>query len=136
MSAAGARAAAGAAVRLLGGATAVVRVPSPPLANADAEELGMPAPEFHDLVITPCAVRTLSNGDQLLLADAATLEAALGVQGDAAAQSTLQGAAFVQVNGAALLLRGVDARSFAGRAYLYRLLLRTADAEREAEATP
>ncbi|WP_419805137.1 hypothetical protein [Terriglobus sp.] len=127
--AAGARAAATAATAALGRATALVRLPSPPLAATLEEELGLPSPEFHDIALTPCVVRQRSNGSRELLVSAATLEAALGVGDADAAKLTLQGAAFVQVGGDALLLRELQALQVHGRAYLYRLFLREANAE-------
>ena len=129
MRAAGARAAATAATSVLGRATALVRLPSPPLAATLQEELGLPSPEFHDVALTPCVVRTRGDGSRELLVAAPTLESALGVSDADAAKLTLADAAFVQVGNDSLLLRKVQPLQVHGRAYLYRLFLREADAE-------
>jgi hypothetical protein len=125
----GARACALAATRTLGRTAALVRLPSPPLAATPGEELGLPSPEFHDVALAPCVVRTRSDGSRELLVAAPTLEGALGVTDSSAAKATLAGAAFVQVGGDPLLLREVQALTLRGRAYLYRLLLRESGAE-------
>ncbi len=129
MSARGARAAASAATLTLGRSTAVVRLPSPPLAASLEEELGLPSPEFHDVALTPCVVRVRSDGSREVLVAAPTLESALGVSDADAAKLTLSGAAFVQLNSDSLLLRQVQALQVHGRAYLYRLFLREPGAE-------
>ena len=125
----GARAAATAATLTLGSLTALVRLPSPPLAATPAEELGLPSPEFHDLPLTPCVVRLRADGSRELLVSGPTLETALGVSDADGAKLTLAGAAFVQVGSDSLLLREVQPLAVHGRAYLYRLFLREAGAE-------
>ena len=127
--AAGARAAAAAATTILGKSSALVRLPLPPLAATLEEELGLPSPEFHDVALMPCVVRMRSDGSRELLVAAPTLETALGVGDADAAKLTLAGAAFVQVGNDSLLLREVQPLEAQGRAYLYRLFLREADAE-------
>ncbi len=129
MSAAGARAAALAAARVLGGATIAVRLPSPPLPAADTEQLGLPSPEFHDVTIAPCVVRVQRDGSLNVLIAAGTLEGALGVSDATGVKQALFSAALVQVAGESLLLRDVQSPSIYGRAYLYRLLLRHPQAE-------
>ena len=129
MSAAGARSAATAATRGSGRTSALVRLPAPPSAASPAEELGLPVPEFQDIALTPCVVRTRNDGSRELLVSAPTLEAALGVPDADAAKSTLAAAAFVQIGSDSLLLRQVQPLCVDGRAYLYRLLLREASAE-------
>ena len=128
----GPRAAALAAMRTLGRTAALVRLPSPPLAAAPAEELGLPSPEFHDISIAPCVVRMRSDGSRELLVAAPTLEYALGVNSSDDAKVTLAGAAFVQVGSDSLLLREVQPLVLRGRAYLYRLFLRESGAEARA----
>ena len=131
--AAGARAAAAAATEALGdGTTATLRMPAPPLAATPAEELGLPSPEFHDVALTPCVVRFRPDGTRELLVSATTLEAALGVADADAATQALVDTAFVQIGGALLLLRKVQPLVVHDCAYLYRLLLREADAEAKA----
>lgn len=125
----GARAAAESAMQVLGGAALVVRLPLPPVAATDAEELGLASPEFRDVAVARCVVRTRSNGSRELLVDANALEGALAVSDAPAVQAVLASAAFVQVNGEAMLLRSVQVCAVGERAYLYRLLLRAADAE-------
>lgn len=127
--AAGARTAATAATLALGRTSALVRLPSPPIAATPAEELGLPSPEFHDIALSPCVVRMRGDGSRELLVSAPTLETALGVGDADAAKLTLQNAAFVQVGNDSLLLREVQPLQVGGRAYLYRLFLREADAE-------
>ena len=127
--AAGARAAATAATTALGRATALVRLPAPPPAATPGEELGLSSPEFHDIALWPCVLRRRGDGSCELLVGAAAMEAALGVADAEAAKLTLRGAAFVQVGGDSLLLREVQPLQVHGRAYLYRLFLREANAE-------
>lgn len=129
MSAAGARAAAAAATRVLGRGSALVRLPTPPLAATPAEELGLSSPEFQDVALAPCVVRLRSDGSRELLVSAPTLETALGVTDADGAKLTLLSAAFVQVGSDLLLLREVQPLLVHGRAYLYRLFLREAHAE-------
>lgn len=123
MSAAGARAATGALVRVLGGDAVIVRFPSPPLGAANAEELGLGSPEFHDVVLSPVLVRVRQARTTVLVA-AHVMETALGLDGAGAVQAALLASSFVGSGDAVLRVDAVERCAVFGRAYLYRLRLR------------
>lgn len=91
----------------------------------DAEELGLGSPEFQDVALTPALVRVSSTNKTTVLIAASAVEAALGVDGAEAVELALKSTCFVQVSDDMLQVAQVERRAVFGRAYLYRLLLKT-----------
>lgn len=125
---AGGEAARRSAASLLGSLTGdavVLRIATPPVGDSDAEELGLGSPEFQDVALTPALVRVSSTNKTTVLIAASAVEAALGVDGAEAVELALKSACFVQVSDDMLQVAQVERRAVFGRAYLYRLLLKT-----------
>lgn len=115
-----------------GGDAVVLRMPAVPVGDSDAEELGLGSPEFQEVMLSPALVRLISRLGAvqsqslvLVLVAASAVETALGVDGAAAVEAALRSASFVQVGDRMMLLERVERRAVFGRAYLYRLLLKT-----------
>lgn len=125
-----ARRSAGALLGTLAGDAVVLRMPAVPVGDSDAEELGLGSPEFQEVMLSPALVRLISRlgavqSQSLVLVAASAVETALGVDGAAAVEAALRSASFVQVGDRMMLLERVERRAVFGRAYLYRLLLKT-----------
>ena len=121
---AGARSAATSLLRTLACDAVVLRMPQPPIANNDGEELGLGSPQFTQMTMTPALVQQ-HGVKTLVTVSAEVLETALGVSDAQAVEDAVSQCAFALVSDRALQVEQVERREVFGRAYLYRLLLAT-----------
>lgn len=119
-----ARRSAEALLQTMAGDAVVLRMPSLPVGDSDAEDLGLGSPGFQDVVLSPALVRVATGGTTMVLVPAAVVETALGLDGADAVEVALESASFVQVSDGMLQLQRVERRALFGRAYLYRLFLK------------
>lgn len=117
-----ARRGAKALVQSNGGAAVVLLLPAPPVAGDAGEELGLSAPEFQRLTLSPVAVHWKNNGTEVLV-PAEALESLLGIAGAGAVETAMRAVSVVQLGDEAYVLTETQAVQAMGRACLYRLVL-------------
>ncbi|GGH01741.1 hypothetical protein [Silvibacterium dinghuense] len=123
-------------LRACGGAAATLLMPPATGDTTDAGQLGIDAPNFQSLVLTPSVFRkiraTMSEGQpakyELLIAAAAIANATNTLQ-LASTDTLFAMAAGVVVDGKLYLIEATGVSENLGEAYLYRLLLRESTAE-------
>jgi hypothetical protein len=111
-------------LRTVGGRSVLLRLPAPAVANEDAEQLGLAAPEFQDASLCPVAFRRADTASPMLLVSA---EAMLRVAGTLAFDSVdvlLQTAAGVVVDDVVYAITSVRISQAGGKPYCYCLALR------------
>jgi hypothetical protein len=118
-------------LRANGGTTAYLQMPMEPGDAGDAGQLGIDAPSFAALPLSPVVFRrarlTMTEGQpeqyELLISGSA-VAAAVGAQQMASADLLFQMAAGVVVAGELFLIEAVSFSESTGAVYMYRLLLR------------
>lgn len=118
-------------LRSNGGTTALLQMPLTPGDAADTGQLGLDAPGFQQMALSPVVFRriraTMSEGKPPkyeLLVSGAAVQAAVGELQVASADLLFEMAAGVAVGGELFLIEAVSFSECMGAAYLYRLLLR------------
>ncbi len=118
-------------LRSNGGTTAYLQMPTTPGDAADTGQIGIDAPNFQPLPLSPVVFRreraTMSEGQPAkceLIVSGAAVSAAVGAMQVASADLLFQMAAGVAVAGELFLIEAVSFSEFMGAAYAYRLLLR------------
>ncbi len=120
--AAGVRRGAVALTSSVGSAVVQVRMPAPPVAGDDGEQLGLRAPEFVTKPLGPVVVRSKS-GKVAVTVPAETLERFTGLSEPGAVCTAMAAAAGVVIGDQAYVLTGTDVLEAGGCACLYQLLL-------------
>ena len=123
-------------LRANGGTTANLLMPPAPPDTSDAGQLGIEAPNFQSLALSPTVFRklraTMTEGDaakyELLIA-AAAVQAAIGSLDLASADALFAMTAGVAVSGKLFLIESHAVSENLGKVYMYRLLLRESTAE-------
>jgi len=118
------RAAACAMVQFLGGASARLEMPAPPVAGDDGEQLGLRSPEFFAKLLTPIAVRNTKDATEVLVA-ADVLEELLGVSGCGAVAAAMTAVYAVVIGDVRYRMTATECMKAKGDVCLYRLLLTT-----------
>jgi hypothetical protein len=118
-------------LRSQGGTTAFLQMPPATGDATDAGQLGIDAPNFQSLPLTPAVFRrvraTMTEGQPAkyeLLISGAAVQAAVGALQVASADLLFEMAAGVAVAGEMFLIEAVSLSECMGAAYIYRLLLR------------
>jgi hypothetical protein len=118
-------------LRSNGGTTAFLQMPIQPGDAADAGQLGLDAPNFQQLALSPVTLRrmrrVMTEGEPQeyeLLVSGSAVEAAVGEFQVASADLLFKMAAGVAVAGELFLIEAVSLSECMGAVYLYRLLLR------------
>lgn len=127
----GARRVAATLLRAAGGRSVMLRLPAAATPGDATEQLGLAAPAFQDVELSPVVyrrVRTVATKGmgvrREMLASAETVEAAAGVLGGSAANVLFADAAGVVVDGVLMEVESVTASEVFGVPYLYRVVLR------------
>lgn len=114
-----------------GGTTAYLQMPPATGDTTDAGQLGLVAPNFQSLPLSPVVFRrvraTMTEGQPAkyeLLISGAAVAAAVGAMQIASADLLFQMAAGVAVSGELFLIEAVSLSECMGAVYVYRLLLR------------
>lgn len=118
-------------LRSQGGTTVFLQMPTAPGDAADTGQIGLDAPNFQSLPVSPAVFRrvraTMTEGQpakyELLLSGAA-IQQAVGAMQVASADLLFQMAAGVTVAGELFLIESVSLSECMGAVYVYRLLLR------------
>lgn len=123
--------AADALLRSNGGTTAYFQMPLMPGDASDGGQIGLDAPNFQPLPVSPVVFRmvrpTMWEGQAAqyeLLVSGAAVQAAVGEMQVASADRLFQMAAGVAVAGELFLIEAVSLSESMGSVYMYRLLLR------------
>lgn len=123
-------------LRSAGGRTVLLRVPAPAVPNDVTEQLGIAAPVWQDLPLTPVVFRraraTVADGARAkweLLVSAAAVEAAVGSLAYGSASVLFAGAFGVLVDDELLEIESATAEQTFGQPYVYRLVTRAPTAE-------
>ena len=103
-----------------GGCEAILRLPGLASIGNDAEQLGLATPQFQDVPIGPVVWRKLGVDTALLVA-ASALEKLSGAPGFADAESLLQAAVGVVIEGVLYAITKCEALSVAGAPCMYRV---------------
>lgn len=118
-------------LRAVGGTTAYLQMPVQPGDASDAGQLGLDAPNFQSLALSPVVFRrarlTMTEAEPQkyeLLISGSAVAAAVGAQQMASADLLFQMAAGVVVAGELFLIEAVSFSESLGAVYMYRLLLR------------
>lgn len=118
-------------LRCSGGTAAYLQIPVQPGDAADTGQLGIDAPTFQSLPISPVVMRQMRRimaegapQKYELLVSGSAVAAAVGEQQVASAELLFQMAAGVAVAGEMFLIESVSISECMGSAYMYRLLLR------------
>lgn len=118
-------------LRAVGGTTAYLQMPVQPGDASDAGQLGLDAPAFESLALSPVVFRrerlTMTEGQPQqyeLLISGSAVAAAVGAQQMASADLLFKMAAGVVVAGELFLIEAVSFSESLGAVYMYRLLLR------------
>lgn len=123
--------AADALLRCLGGTTALLRLPTPAAAGADAEQLGAATPAYEDIPLSPAVFRRLrpelrdgkSNRYELLIS-ASSIQAQLGLLQLASTDELFAMAVGILVDGELMPIEAAAEAEAFGQPYLYRLIFR------------
>lgn len=122
---------ANALLRSTGGTTAFLQMPPATGDATDAGQLGLDAPNFQSLPLSPVSFRrlraTMTEGKPAkyeLLVSGSAVQAAVGALQIASADLLFQMAAGVAIAGELFLIETVSVSETMGAVYLYRLLLR------------
>lgn len=123
-------------LRASGGTTACLQMPSLPADAADTAQIGLDAPEFLSLPLSPAVFRkaraTLQDGSlpkHELLISADAVAAQVAQLKLSSAQALFAQATGVVVAGKLFLIEALSSSESQGSAYLYRLLLQEASGE-------
>ncbi|MEZ2347369.1 hypothetical protein [Terriglobus sp. RCC_193] len=116
------RRAACAMVRFVGGDTARLEMPAPPIAGDDEEQLGLRTPEFFAKLLAPVAIRSAKDSTEVLVA-ADVLEELLGVSGCGAVAAAMMAVYAVVIGDVRYRMTTTECVKAKGDACLYRLLL-------------
>lgn len=118
-------------LRAVGGTTAYLQMPVQPGDASDAGQLGLDAPTFESLALSPVVFRrarlTMTEAQPQkyeLLISGSAVAAAVGAQQMASADLLFQMAAGVVVAGELFLIESASFSESLGAVYMYRLLLR------------
>jgi hypothetical protein len=118
-------------LRSNGGTTAYLQMPPATGDSTDAGQLGLDAPNFQQLPLSPVVFRrvraTMTEGQPAkyeLLVSGAAVQAAVGAQQVASADLLFEMAAGVAVAGELFLIEAASVSECLGAVYMYRLLLR------------
>lgn len=118
-------------LRASGGTTAYLQMPTQPGDASDAGQLGLDAPNFQPLGLSPVTMRRMKRAmtevqpqEYELLVSGSAVAAAVGEMQVASAELLFQMAAGVVVAGGLFLIESVSLSESMGAAYMYRLLLR------------
>ncbi|MFZ0662487.1 MAG: hypothetical protein WAM66_07340 [Acidobacteriaceae bacterium] len=118
-------------LRANGGTTAYLQMPTEPGDAADGGQLGIDAPNFEMLALSPVVFQrarlTMTEGQPQkyeLLISGSAVAAAVGAQQMASADLLFQMAAGVVVAGELFLIEAASFSESLGAVYMYRLLLR------------
>jgi len=118
-------------LRSQGGTTAFLQMPPATGDTSDAGQLGIDAPNFQSLPLSPVVFRrvraTMTEGKPAkyeLIVSGAAVQAAVGALQIASADLLFQMAAGVTVAGELFLIEAVSLSECLGAVYVYRLLLR------------
>jgi hypothetical protein len=122
--------AADALLRCLGGATVLLRLPTPAANGSNAEQLGAGTPSYEDIPLSPAIFRRLRpklhdgqvNQYELLIS-AACVQAQLGLLQLASTDELFAMAAGIFADGELMLIEAAAEAEAFGRPYLYRLVL-------------
>ncbi len=109
-------------VQFVGGDTARLEMPAPPVAGDDGEQLGLRAPEFMAKSLAPVAVRNTKNATEVLVA-ADVLEDRLGVRGYGAVAAAMTAVYGVVIGDVRYRMTATECVKAKSEACLYRLLL-------------
>jgi hypothetical protein len=117
-------------LRSLGGRTVLLRLPTPAQAGVDTEQLGMTAPSYEDIPLSPAVFRRvrpeMKNGQvnrYELLISAASVQAQLGLLQLPFADDLFAMAAGVFVDQELMMIVSAAEAEMFGQPYLYRLVL-------------
>jgi hypothetical protein len=123
--------AADALLRANGGTTAFLQMPTLPGDGSDAGQLGVDAPNFQQMPLSPVTLRlmrrVMTEGEPQeyeLLVSGSAVAAAVGEMQVASADLLFQMAAGVAVAGQMFLIESTSISECMGAVFLYRLLLR------------
>jgi hypothetical protein len=118
-------------LRSNGGTIAYLQMPPATGDSTDAGQLGLEAPNFQQLPLSPVVFRrvraTMTEGQPAkyeLLVSGAAVQAAVGAQQVASADLLFETAAGVAVAGELFLIEAASLSECLGAVYMYRLLLR------------
>jgi hypothetical protein len=118
-------------LRSQGGTTAYLQMPGAPGDATDAGQLGLDAPDFQPLPLSPVVFRriraTMTEGQPAkyeLLISGSAVQAAVGAMQVASADLLFQMATGVAVAGELFLIESVSLSECMGAVYVYRLLMR------------
>lgn len=118
-------------LRSQGGTTAFLQMPPATGDATDAGQLGLDAPNFQQLPLSPAVFRrvraTMTEGNPAkyeLMISGAAVAAAVGAMQVSSADLLFQMAAGVAVSGELFLIEAVSLSECMGAVYVYRLLLR------------
>jgi len=118
-------------LRANGGTTAYLQMPATPGDASDAGQLGLDAPNFQPLPLSPVAFRrtraTMTEGEPAryeLIVSGSAVSAAVGAMQVASADLLFQMAAGVAIANELFLIEAVSLSECQGAVYVYRLLLR------------
>ena len=123
--------AADALLRSQGGFAVALRLPVPPPAGVDAEQLGLTSPLFQDLPLSPAVFRKAriamvegQTGKYELLLSPSAVAAAVSAQQVASADVLFAMATGMVVNSVLFLIEATSFTEWLGNVCLYRVLLR------------
>jgi len=129
-------------LRSQGGTTAFLQMPPATGDATDAGQLGIDAPNFQSLPLSPVVFRrvraTMTEGRPAkyeLLISGAAVQAAVGALQIASADLLFQMAAGVTVAGEMFLIEAISLSECLGAVYVYRLLLRESASGRQMQTT-
>ncbi len=118
-------------LRSLGGFAVGLRLPLPAASGVDAEQLGLSAPLFQDLLLSPAVFRKIrvamteiETSKYELLLSASAVVAAVSGQQVTSADVLFAGATGVLVNGMLFQIEATSFTEWQGNVCLYRVLLR------------
>lgn len=118
-------------LRSLGGRTVLLRLPTPAQAGADNEQLGLSAPSYEDLPLSPAVFRRVRPGMSEgkvnryeLLISASSIQAQLLLLNLASADEIFAMAVGVYVDNELMQIESAAEAEMFGQPYLYRLQLR------------
>jgi hypothetical protein len=118
-------------LRASGGTTAYLQMPTTPGDAGDTGQLGLDAPNFQPMALSPVTLRRLRRvmtegqpQEYELLVSGSAVSAAVGAMQVASADLLFQMAAGVVVAGELFLIESVALSEAMGAVYVYRLLLR------------
>ena len=115
-------------IQSLGATCVELRIPLPPLANDDGEELGLRTPAFRSQLLAPVAIR-VSNHGTVIVVSADVLQDALGLQSTEALRESVAMASSIGIDDESYVVLGTEAVRVGGGACFYRLLLQLMDEE-------